>query len=120
LREGGGLRREGEGLLSEREGEDLLREGEGLLSDREGEGLLRDGHLPSSLEGPGREKESAMRQIDGSSVEKSPSLDASGSRRLQTAVFDVLSHGPDSVKTPDIGGSGSTRTFVEAVKERLQ
>ena len=39
--------------------------------------------------------------------------------RLERAVLDSISQEPDSVKTPDIGGTGSTRSFVNAIIDRL-
>ncbi|KAK9828402.1 hypothetical protein WJX81_004570 [Elliptochloris bilobata] len=41
------------------------------------------------------------------------------SDRLERAVMEVLREAPASVKTPDIGGSGTTASFVKAVKAEL-
>ena len=40
-------------------------------------------------------------------------------RRLERAVMEVLKEAPTSVKTPDIGGSGTTASFVKAIKAEL-
>ena len=34
-------------------------------------------------------------------------------------MLDTIANEPDSVKTPDIGGSGTTRSFVNAIIDRL-
>ena len=39
--------------------------------------------------------------------------------RLERAVMEVLKEAPSSVKTPDIGGSGTTASFVKAIKAEL-
>ena len=39
--------------------------------------------------------------------------------RLERAVMNVLKDSSNSVKTPDIGGSGTTASFVKAVKAEL-
>jgi isocitrate dehydrogenase (NAD+) len=41
------------------------------------------------------------------------------SDRLEGAVLGALADAPLSAKTPDLGGSGTTASFVKAVKERL-
>ena len=42
------------------------------------------------------------------------------SDRLSKAVLGALADAPESAKTPDIGGKGTTKTFLEEVKARLQ
>ncbi len=39
--------------------------------------------------------------------------------RLERAVMAVLKDAPASIKTPDIGGSGTTASFVKAVTAEL-
>jgi isocitrate/isopropylmalate dehydrogenase len=39
--------------------------------------------------------------------------------RLEKAVLNSIAEEPDSAKTPDIGGSGTTRSFVNAIIDRL-
>ena len=39
--------------------------------------------------------------------------------RLERAVMNVLKDSSNAVKTPDIGGSGTTASFVKAVKAEL-
>jgi isocitrate/isopropylmalate dehydrogenase len=41
------------------------------------------------------------------------------SDRLEAAVLGALKDAPASAKTPDLGGKGTTATFIKAVKERL-
>ena len=41
------------------------------------------------------------------------------SDRLEAAVLGALAESPANVKTPDLGGTGTTASFVRAVKERL-
>lgn len=39
--------------------------------------------------------------------------------RLERAVLAVIAEDPASVKTPDLKGTGSTRSFTDAVIKRL-
>lgn len=39
--------------------------------------------------------------------------------RLESAILDTLATVPGSVKTPDIGGTGGTKSLVKAITERL-
>ena len=39
--------------------------------------------------------------------------------RLESAILDTLATVPASVKTPDIGGTGGTKSLVRAITERL-
>ena len=39
--------------------------------------------------------------------------------RLERAVLETISNEPDSVKTPDIGGTGTTRSFVNSIVDKL-
>ncbi|CAL5224794.1 g7538 [Coccomyxa viridis] len=41
------------------------------------------------------------------------------SDRLESAILDTLATVPASVKTPDIGGTGGTKSLVRAITERL-
>ena len=41
------------------------------------------------------------------------------SDRLESAVLGALAEAPAKAKTPDLGGTGNTASFVKAVKERL-
>ena len=41
------------------------------------------------------------------------------SDRLSRAVLGALADAPEAAKTPDIGGKGTTATFLKEVKARL-
>ncbi|EIE23533.1 isocitrate dehydrogenase, NAD-dependent [Coccomyxa subellipsoidea C-169] len=41
------------------------------------------------------------------------------SDRLERAVLNTISNEADSIKTPDIGGTGTTRSFVNSIIEKL-
>jgi len=39
--------------------------------------------------------------------------------RLESAILETLATVPASVKTPDIGGTGGTKSLVRAIIEKL-
>lgn len=41
------------------------------------------------------------------------------SDRLERAVLDTISNEPNEIKTPDIGGTGTTRSFVNSIIDKL-
>lgn len=42
-----------------------------------------------------------------------------GKPRLEKAVLDAVANEPPEVKTPDLKGTGTTRSFTDAVIKRL-